>query len=308
MALRKMISIDEDLCTGCGDCVPACDEGALAIVDGKAKLVKDIFCDGLGACLGDCPTGALKVEAREAEDFDPVAVIEHLKSQGRAVPDHMPSPESLRMDNHAESPKPVGGCPGSAVMSLTPCGQANIPTSLSKAAPVAPTTPATPPGLATSVAPTAPAGLDVAPGGFPPGMTSLDNTAGSAGSALTNWPVQLRLVPPTAPFLHEADLLLTADCVPVACPDYQKTFLTGRVVLMGCPKFDNQMEYVEKLAAIIGENDLRSITVLEMEVPCCSSMSTILAEAVKRAGKSVAITRVTIARTGNILGMVPLNF
>jgi len=262
MALRKMISIDEELCNGCGECVPSCEEGALAIVDGKAKLVKEIYCDGLGACLGDCPTGALKVEVRDADDFDPDAVTEHLKAQGRAVPDHMPSPESLRLDKPAGGPKPMGGCPGSAMQTMTPCGQANIPTA----------------------------------------------NAPSTGSALSHWPVQLRLVPPTAPFLKGADLLLTADCVPVACPDYHSKFLNGRVVVMGCPKFDNQMEYVEKLAGIIAESDLKSITVLEMEVPCCSSMSAILAEAVKRAGKSVATTRVTIARNGSVLEMTPLNF
>lgn len=253
---RKMISIDEDLCDGCGQCVPSCEEGALAIVDGKAKLVKEIYCDGLGACLGDCPTGALKVEVRQAEDFDPDAVAEHLKAQGRPVPDHMPSPESLRMDS-----KPAGGCPGAALKTMTPCGQANIP------------------------------------------------AAQAAGdSALSHWPVQLRLVPPTAPFLQNADLLLTADCVPVALPGYHAEFLPGRVVLMGCPKFDNQMEYVEKLAAIIGENDLKSITIMEMEVPCCASMSAILNEAVRRANKPVDATRVIVARNGSVLDTAKLDF
>mgnify|MGYP003573982117 CR=1 FL=1 len=262
LSKRKMITIDEELCNGCGQCVPSCDEGALAIVDGKAKLVKDIYCDGLGACLGDCPTGALKVIVREAEDFDPDAVAEHLKAQGRKVPDHMPDPKSLRLDGKASGhAKPAGGCPGAALKTMTPCGQANIPTS-------------------------APVGA----------------------SALSHWPVQLRLVPPNAPFLKEADLLLTADCVPVAFPGYHSEFLPGRVVLMGCPKFDNQMEYVEKLTGIIAENDLKSITVLEMEVPCCASMSAILGEAVKRAGRQVKIERVTISRSGEVLETIPLTF
>ncbi|MDC0335542.1 4Fe-4S binding protein [Pseudodesulfovibrio sp.] len=258
---RKMISIDEDLCNGCGECVPSCEEGALAIVDGKARLVKDIYCDGLGACLGDCPTGALKVIVREAEDFDPEAVKELLTEQGRSIPDHMPSPESLRLDDKPAGGKPMGGCPGAAMQTRTPCGQANIPMA-------------------------SPAG----------------------GSALSHWPVQLRLVPPNAPFLQNADLLLTADCVPVAMPSYHGEYLPNRVVVMGCPKFDNQMEYVEKLAGIISENDLKSITVMEMEVPCCSSMSAILAEAVKRAGTSPDTVRVTVGRDGNVLETVPLTF
>lgn len=258
---RKMITINEELCNGCGQCIPGCEEGALAIVDGKAKLVKEIYCDGLGACLGHCPTGALKVEVREAEDFDPDAVAENLKAQGRDVPDHMPSPESLRMDGKPEgAPKPMGGCPGSRMQTLTPCGQANIPKAQTPA----------------------------------------------SDSALSHWPIQLRLVPPTAPFLKGSDLLLTADCTAAAYPNYHTEFVPGRVVLMGCPKFDNQMEYVEKLAAIIGENDLQSITILEMEVPCCSSMSAILGEAVKRAGKTVPTTRVTISLKGEILNTVTL--
>ena len=258
MSKRKMITIDEELCNGCGQCVPACEEGALAIIDGKARLVKEIYCDGLGACLGDCPTGALKVEVREAEDFNPDAVTENLKAQGRAIPDHMPDPASLRLDSGAS--KPAGGCPGAALQTLTPCGQANIP------------------------------------------------TRQAAGSALSHWPVQLRLVPPTAPFLKNADLLLTADCVPVAMPSYHGEYVPNRVVVMGCPKFDDQASYVEKLADIIAENDLNSITVMEMEVPCCSSMSVILNEAVKRAGKAVDTVRVTVGRNGDVLETVPLTF
>ncbi|MFH1912795.1 MAG: 4Fe-4S binding protein [Pseudomonadota bacterium] len=261
--MRKMISINEDLCNGCGECVPSCAEGALAIVDGKARLVKEQYCDGLGACLGDCPTGALKVIECEAEDFDPEAVAEHLKAQGREVPDHMPSPESLRLDPRPA--RPMGNCPGAAMRSMTPCERANIPSAMAA------------------------------------------GTAQGGGSALSHWPVQLRLVPPTAPFLRGADLLLTADCVPVALPAYHADFLPGRVVLMGCPKFDNQQEYVDKLAAIIAENNLKSITVMEMEVPCCSSMSAILAHAIKRAAAPVNAQRVIVSLDGRILRTEPFN-
>jgi ferredoxin len=253
---RKMITIDEELCNGCGQCIPACEEGALAIVDGKARLVKEVYCDGLGACLGDCPTGALKVEVREAGDFDPAAVKAHLKGQGRAVPDHMPDPESLRLEEKGGHKS--GGCPGAALHTLSPCQQANTPQSA-------------------------------------PSMSSLGH-----------WPVQLRLVPPDAPFLENAELLLTADCVPVALPGYHSQFVPGRVVLMGCPKFDNQTEYIEKLVEIIARNDLKSITVMEMEVPCCASMTAILNEAFQRAGRKVNTVRVTVGRNGAILGMAPL--
>ena len=257
LTTRKMIRIDEDKCTGCGQCVPSCEEGALQIIDGKARLVKEIYCDGLGACLGECPEGALTVEVRQAEDFNPAAVADHLRKQGREVPDHMPDPATLRMDGSAPG-RPKGGCPGAALKTMTPCEQANVPA--------------------------------------------------AQASTLSHWPVQLRLVPPEAPFLRGADLLLTADCVAVALPGYHAEFVPGKVVLMGCPKFDNQMEYMEKLAAIIGMNDIGSITVMEMEVPCCSSMTAILNEAVKRAGKSVPTERVTVGRAGGILARIPLQF
>lgn len=251
--IRKMIKIDEEKCTGCGLCIPGCEEGALQIIDGKARLVSDVYCDGLGACLGECPEGALSIEEREAEDFDPHAVTKLLKEQGRDIPTHMPSPESLRLEKKPS--KPLGGCPGAALKTMTPCQQANTPSTK---------TPAT-------------------------------------GSNLSHWPVQLRLVPPTAPFLQEANLLLTADCVPVALPDYHTRYLRGKVVVMGCPKFDDAQSYVEKLAAIIAENNLQSITIMEMEVPCCSAMSMILNQAFDKAGVSVPCNRLIVSRDGKIL-------
>ncbi len=219
-ATRKLITVNEDLCNGCGNCVTGCAEGALAIIDGKAKLVNEVFCDGLGACLGECPTGALKVVEVEVEDFDPDAVAKHLKSQGRAVPDHMPDPASLRLDGPRPvqggvPPKPHGGCPGSRVMSMgqgqaSPCQQANVP-----------------------------------------------RQQASAASSLAHWPIQLRLVPPSAPFLQNASLLLTADCVPPSLPDFNARFLPGRVLLLGCPKFDDAQSYIDKVADILRHNASR---------------------------------------------------
>ncbi len=259
-ATRKLITVNEDLCNGCGNCVTGCAEGALAVIDGKARLVNEVFCDGLGACLGECPTGALKVVEVQAEDFDPEAVVSHLTSQGRAVPDHMPDPASLRLSlrpvQGGVAPKPHGGgCPGSRTMSLkpqgSPCQQANVPTQQS---------------------------------GGP--------------SNLSHWPIQLRLVPPTAPFLKNARLLLTADCVPPSYPDFNAKLLPGRVLLLGCPKFDDAQAYIDKLAEILRQNPIQDIAVVQMEVPCCAGLTTIALRAAQAAGSAVPIETIVITRDG----------
>lgn len=266
-ATRKLITVNEDLCNGCGNCVTGCAEGALAIVDGKAKLVNEVFCDGLGACLGECPTGALKVVEVEVEDFDPEAVAEHLRAQGREVPDHMPDPSSLRL---GVRPVQGGGCPGSRAMSLKPhgsdqgaaqgsaCQQANVP-----------------------------------------------RQQASAVSNLAHWPIQLRLVPPTAPFLQNARLLLTADCVPPSFPDFNERFLAGRVLLLGCPKFDDVQSYVDKVADILRHNAIKDITVLRMEVPCCAGMSAIAQKGAQAAGVDVPIKTIIVSRDGKLLDHAP---
>ncbi len=237
---RKIIEIDEALCNGCGQCVTGCAEGALEIIDGKAKIVADHFCDGLGACIGHCPTGALQIIEREAPEFDEHAVEE-------------------RLAELKKQPSPCG-CPSSAPMTMSPCQAANAPTA---------------------------------------------QVAGG-GSALSTWPIKLRLVPPTAPFLRGARLLLTSDCVPPAFPAYGSAFLPGRVALLGCPKFDDAQSYVDKLADIIRESAPQDITVLQMEVPCCSGMSRIAALAVAASGKNVPVTQVVISRRGEVLGMQPV--
>lgn len=270
-ATRKLITVNQELCNGCGNCVTGCAEGALAIVDGKARLVNEVFCDGLGACLGECPTGALVVVEVEAEDFNPDAVVQHLTSQGRQVPDHMPDPGSLRLHHkgvggQAHAPgHSGGGCPGSQAMSLgtrpgphgpgggSPCQQANVPASQS---------------------------------GGP--------------SNLSHWPIQLRLVPPSAPFLKNARLLLTADCVPPSYPDFNARLLPGRVMLLGCPKFDDAQSYIDKLAAILRENAIQDITVVQMEVPCCNGLTAIALRAAQAAGVAVPTQTIVITRDGQI--------
>ena len=229
---RTIIHIDEERCDGCGQCVTECHEGALAIIDGKAKLISDVYCDGLGACIGHCPQGALTFETREAAAFDQEAVDRHLAGQGA----HAPKEEPASAPAPAPRPCPpapaprAGGCPGSAMRSLRPV----------MAAPVT-----------VGDAPSAPAG----------------------SSRLSNWPVQLALVPPHAPYLQGADVLLCADCVPFAVPDFHQRYLAGRVVLVACPKLDNLPAYKEKLEDIFAEARPRSVTVLRMEVPCCGGLA-----------------------------------
>lgn len=247
MAVRKIVHIDEEKCNGCGLCIPNCAEGALQIVDGKAKLVKDIYCDGLGACLGHCPMDAIKIIERDAEEFDEKAVEEHLKNQKKD--------EGCGCSNHAE-PKKLGhihqgGCPGSRMRQF---------------------------------------GKDVE-----------ESSAVKITSRLRQWPVQLSLVPHNAPYFKNADLLITADCVPFAYGNYHNDFLKDKAVVVGCPKLDDADYYTKKLEDIIKTNNLESITVLKMEVPCCSGMAQAAKIARDRAGSDVPVKVVTIGIEGDII-------
>ena len=240
---RKIIEIDEELCDGCGNCVPSCAEGAIKIIDGKAKVVKDQYCDGLGACLGECPQDALKLVEREADAFDEEAVEAFLESQ---------------KDKEQAAPATSGcGCPSEQLVSFPQadsCQTANKPAQMN-----------------------------------------------ATGSALGHWPVQIRLVPPTAPFLKEADLLVTADCVPVAYAAFHEDFLKDKVVMMGCPKFDDKDSYVEKFTQIFAANTINSITVLIMEVPCCSGLPGILKRAMELSGKEIELSTTVISTRGEII-------
>jgi NAD-dependent dihydropyrimidine dehydrogenase PreA subunit len=241
---RKIIQIDDELCDGCGNCVPGCAEGALQIIDGKARVVADKFCDGLGACIGDCPTGALKIIEREADDFDERAVEAHLASLPKQAPEI--------------SPTAPAGCPSANVEMLTPissCEQANEPATL----------------------PT------------------------DQASALAHWPVQIRLVPPEAPFLKGASLLIVADCVPIAFPSLHRDFLRGKAVMMGCPKFDEVEMYIEKFAQIFTVAGIKDITAMVMEVPCCSGLPMIIQKGLEKAGKTIPMEEVVISTRGQIL-------
>lgn len=249
MTRRKVIRIEEQKCDGCGECVPSCAEGAIAIVNGKARLVSETYCDGLGACLGHCPQGAITIEEREAEAFDEAKTREHLAGFRRrqAVPRPLPLA--------AVAPQ----CPGSMLRNL-------------KQRPVA--------------------------------SGAADGDAmGPQPSELRNWPVQLALVPPNAPYFRDADLLLVADCVPFACADFHRRFLRGRPVVIGCPKLDQAEFYVEKLAEIARAAEPRSLTVVHMEVPCCSGLTRIAQHALGMVQRDTPLIDVTVAIGGDVLAL-----
>lgn len=244
MAVRKIVSIDESKCNGCGLCIPNCAEGALAIIDGKAKLVKDLYCDGLGACLGHCPQDAITITEREAEEFDQEAVEKMLKEKN--------SNEKSFEHKETHAHMHEGGCPGSRMRMIQR-------------------------------------------------RETEDDVNVKQTSKLRQWPVQLMLVPASAPYLKNADLLVTADCVPFAYANYHNDFLKGKAVVVGCPKLDDTRYYAEKLGDIIKLNDLESITVLRMEVPCCSGIAQAAKIGRDNSGINIPIKVVNISIEGEVL-------
>jgi len=253
MGVREVIEIDEKLCDGCGDCVTACAEGAIAIIDGKARLISDVYCDGLGACLGHCPQGALTVIHRDAEEFDEHAVEDHLaklreKNRTTAAPQQL----------SVVSPQPMmggGGCPGSRAQMHQPVA--------------------------------------------PDPSTAFEGPS----SQLRHWPVQLHLVPPTAPFFQNKDVLLAADCVAFAVGDFHQRFLAGSSLAIACPKLDSNQEiYLQKLVAMIDEAEIRSLKVMVMEVPCCGGLVRLAEEALRRAKRDLPVECLVVGTQGHILG------
>lgn len=293
---RKIITIDEDLCNGCGQCVTACAEGALQIVNGKAKLIKEDFCDGLGACIGECPTGALKIEEREAADYDPVATRAHLVARGdletlRRFDEaaalhaaahgggHPPTPPKPERSGEAHQPiappshrsthsthhapqhfaAPTGGCPGLRVRSFEPAGPAPTPTGA---------------GLPSQINP----------------------------SELRQWPIQLHLVPPSAPFFDGKELVVMSTCGPLASADVHWRFLRGRSVVVACPKLDRTEPYVDKLAAILSRLTIPRAIVVRMEVPCCGGLTRMVADAARLTGRTdLIVEETTLSLDGAVL-------
>jgi len=239
MVRRKIVKIDEERCNGCGLCVSACAEGAIQLIDGKARLVSDVYCDGLGACLGECPQGAITIEEREAEEFDPHQVEERLTR--------------LKSAQDQKTCQPACACPGSAVLTMK------------------------------TVQP----------------QPEIESTAATP-SMLTNWPVQLNLVPINAPYFQYADILLSADCTAFAHPDFHRKVLTGKVLIVGCPKLDDAQHYLEKLSEILRQNDVKSLTIARMEVPCCAGLTRIAQTAVLLSGKSIPVREFIISTRGEV--------
>ncbi len=279
MAKRNIINIDLKKCNGCGECIPNCPEGAIQVIDKKARLISDLFCDGLGACIGHCPRKAITIIEREAEEYDEpkvmaniikqgkntiIAHLQHLKVHGQEqyLEQALDFLKAKKIDVgwadetlHSETGHAAGGsagCPGTRVMDFSK--------------------------------------KEVA--------AEKSETGYCAQSQLRQWPVQLMLVPASAPYLRNADLLIAADCVPFAYPDFHKDFLQGKMLLVGCPKLDDTGIYEEKLVQIFKINDLKSVTYAHMEVPCCFGLVGIIQSAIEKSGKKVIFKEAVISING----------
>ncbi|MCE5186552.1 MAG: 4Fe-4S binding protein [Planctomycetaceae bacterium] len=245
MAIRNIVKIDEAKCNGCGQCVSACAEGAIQVIDGKARLVSEIYCDGLGACLDCCPVDAITIEQRDAAEFDEEATNKYLEEIGRNKAQH----------EHQKAAKPEGFvCPGMRMMSF-------------------------------ERKPAAADGAALQP----------------ADSQLAQWPVQLKLVSPMAPYFAGADLMLVADCVPFAMGDFHQRLLKGKAIAIACPKLDDTGGYAQKLADILTTGQPKSLTVVHMQVPCCTGLVRLAHAAVALAGSELKVEDITISLQGKVM-------
>lgn len=270
---REIITIDEEKCTGCELCIPNCPEGAIQIIDGKARLISDLFCDGLGACIGHCPEGAITIEKREAEPYDEKKVMENIIKQGENVirahlkhlKDHgeqqyLDEAIEVLKEKNVEVP-PVeseqqihSGCPGAKAMTFSTAGE------------------------------------------------SVETAGEKRRSELTHWPVQLHLIPPMAPHFQGRDILLSADCVAYSVGDFHRDFLKGKAVTIACPKLDDGQDvYLDKLVALIDTSKINTLTVMTMEVPCCGGLVNLAGQAAAAASRKIPIKSIVISIQGEIL-------
>jgi ferredoxin len=292
---REIIRIDEDLCTGCGDCIPNCHEGALQMIDGKARLVSDLFCDGLGACIGHCPEGAISIETREAEPYNETLVMEEMVKKGKNtvlahlahLKDHgatdflneaiayikennidmdVRRPDTTNPEEiiHQEMQQAMaggcgGGCPGSAPITFD-------------------------------------IDMDEVED------ASSNTSAAEAPSELRQWPVQLHLLNPNAPYFINADVVLAADCAAFSMGNFHSKFLKGKTLAIACPKLDsNQESYVQKLTSMIDDSKINSISVVRMQVPCCGGLTQLAQVAVANANRKIPIKQAVISHEGEVL-------
>jgi NAD-dependent dihydropyrimidine dehydrogenase PreA subunit len=305
---RKIISIDQTKCTGCGQCIPDCPEGALQLIDGKARLVSDLFCDGLGACIGTCPEGAISVIEREAVPYDEKTVMKNVAPQGNAtikahlehlaghgqtefynqaieflientipIPDHEPpkqkeKPAPKRLTPHPgagichagpHEPNPFAGCPGATARSIErPPADEDKSTARSH-------------------------------------FSGPRQPSGTTDSALRQWPVQLALLNPGAPYFDNADLLISADCAPFAYAGFHTDLLAGKILIIFCPKLDADIEgYIDKLAEIFRLHAVKSITIVRMEVPCCGGVRYVVEKAMEKSGKKIPVAEKIVTING----------
>lgn len=268
MGKRKIIKIEEEKCNGCGLCIPNCPEGAMQVIDGKARLISDLFCDGLGACIGHCPEGAISIEERDADLYDEKKVMANIVKQGpnviKAHLDHLKAHnEALLFQealdylkaHHIAVPKEEGACncPGSKVVDLRSAKKKST------------------------------------------------TQSAKAESELMQWPVQIHLVSSRASFFNDADLLIAADCVPFAYANFHQDLLKDKVLLVGCPKLDDVSVYQEKITEIFKGNSIKSITYAHMEVPCCLGLVKVIQQALIESGKEIPFAEAMISIKGERL-------
>lgn len=287
--IRDMVKIDEELCNGCGECVTGCHEGALQIIDGKARLISDLLCDGLGACIGHCPEGAITVEKREAEPYDEIKVIKMMIEKGKnTVIAHL-----KHLKEHGEFDFLKQGA------TYLKMNEASIPFDVSS--------------VIMEVHGFRPASMGAAHGGGCPGSKeqtierpkptfTMAPAAAQPQSELRQWPVQMHLVNPAAGYFKNSDLLIAADCVAFSMGDFHQRLLKGKTLAIACPKLDhNQQIYFDKLVALIDNAGINTITVAIMQVPCCGGLLQLTRQAVEQASRKVPVKMVMIALDGSIL-------
>jgi ferredoxin len=286
---RQIICIDEDKCNGCGQCIPGCPEGALQVIDEKARLIGDLFCDGLGACIGTCPQEAITIEEREAEPYDERKVMENIVKQGpNVIRAHL---LHLKEHNELELLKTAVGVlreKGIEVPGLNPSA---------------------PPADVHAASVHGHGHAGGCPGAAIRDMRNRESVGQQAGPAtalvtsqLRQWPVQLQLVNPQAPYFKDADLLVAADCVPFSYGNFHQRFLKDRMMVTFCPKLDRTIDqYIDKLTTLFLHNNIKSVSVVHMEVPCCSGTLLIVQKALERAKKIIPIKEYTISISGEII-------